>query len=200
MRLLRFHLSTLLALCVGAGALVGLYLTSELWRNEVSLPFNGVPMPEFTNKYPWITSVIAPLTTPISAGSSNRRDVGDFCWVSNDLLERTEAHAGLMQIDTYLYRATGPRELLAKTKIKGLIDWIKYSPDTEQIAVGQPGRISIYRRSHVFGRANLWKQPLFWVAALCILFLLVRFVRYSVGAVKLLRGRKARALVSAVRP
>ncbi|HLX62259.1 MAG TPA: hypothetical protein VKX17_13345 [Planctomycetota bacterium] len=171
MKLFRFHLSTLLLLCVFAGAVLGLCLDSKLWRLEKSASVESNVGPwaiSIAKEHPWIYQSKAALNGEAISNELPPPRLLEI--ITFDRLER--------RVDTAVIAPYQGNPLEDRFNTDGDIDWIMLSPDRQHLAVGMSDHIQIYRRTHDYGWRGYVERPLFWIAALSALWLLALCVRW----------------------
>ena len=183
MRFPRFHLSTLALCCVLIGAIIGLYLRSNIWQLERSSyvdPNWGIqPEPGFG----WLNSESFQYR-----GTAIAPDTHEQAIVTRSLAKNTSTVCFVTPVGRDDFRT------LEDLPIDSSFVAMRFSPDGKYFAVWLTNRLDIYRRTRAYGWQGFLQLPLFWVASVCVVSLCVTPIR------RLLRRKTSTRDLSAATP
>ena len=181
MKLLRFHLSTLLLLCVFTGSVMGLWLRRDVWQLQYSAKMgaeNGGFLDVCKQHAPWVLGKEKLIQDPPRPGGTY---MSMGIEVSNNLSEWSEVNRNQRAVRLSLHdrsSATLNNVFQAELPTESEILWWAYSDDKNYLAIVGYYHVTVYYRTRSYGWAGFLELPLFWVALVSLLGLGVGFGRW----------------------
>lgn len=174
MKLPTFYLSTLMLLCVFAGAVLGLWVTRNAWHLE-----------RFIAEKDFSSGLTRALEDDSHTGLYELPSLDNLltsCTYSADGVECAEIADDGKSI-RIKGRDAGGDFTVVKTKLENnhKVIWLQFSKDRLRLGAVCEDGVAVFRRNRDFGWRGLLKTPLLWVAVAALLAIAAVSLRRILG-------------------
>ena len=170
MKLPTFYLSTLLLLCVFAGAVLGLWVTRNAWHQE-----------RFLEEKDFATGLARALEDDSHTGRYDLPEMDELFTSRAYTADKTECAEADKDGKTIriLTRDKGGDFTVLKSKLDNThkVIWLQFSKDRMRLGAVCEDGIAVFRRSRGYGWQGFLTLPLTWVAVGALLALIAVILR-----------------------
>lgn len=174
MRFPRFHLSSLVFLCIFLGAAIGLWVNRGVWRLERS-----VELSNSGNLNDMVDEIKRdPILGKLEVSPQLGLVVFNMFDVTPDKTEKADARVDPPKIVIYRIDAeTGVQDMVDSIDGTGFL--LQYANGGKYLLAADPGRALLFRRTRPYGIIGWLSLSLFWVALISFLALALVALRWA---------------------